>query len=167
MYKPNQFIVLIGLGIISMTSVITPVQAQNATQEKTENSQCNKSSTEEIESLFQRWNQSLQTGNPEKVTANYANNAVLLPTVSNQVRNSPGEIREYFEMFLKMKPVGTIDEQNVRIYCNLAINSGVYTFRLTNNNQVNKVQARYTFVYRKIDDKWLIVEHHSSAMPEK
>lgn len=32
---------------------------------------------------------------------------------------------------------------------------------------VEDVKARYTFIYRKIDDKWFIAEHHSSAMPEK
>jgi hypothetical protein len=32
---------------------------------------------------------------------------------------------------------------------------------------VEDVQARYTFIYRKINDKWFIAEHHSSAMPEK
>lgn len=172
MHKPNQTIALFGLGIIGTVSMMIPVQAQNANQinkieAKTENRQCHKSSTEEIESLFQRWNQSLQTGKPEKVAANYANNAVLLATVSNHVLNSPREIREYFETFLKMKPYGKINEQNIRIYCDLAINSGIYTFNLTNHNQVNQVKARYTFVYRKIGDNWLIVEHHSSAIPEK
>jgi hypothetical protein len=32
---------------------------------------------------------------------------------------------------------------------------------------VEDVQARYTFIYKKIDDRWFIAEHHSSAMPEK
>jgi hypothetical protein len=29
-----------------------------------------------------------------------------------------------------------------------------------------QVQARYSFLYRKINGEWLITEHHSSAMPE-
>lgn len=32
---------------------------------------------------------------------------------------------------------------------------------------VEDVKARYTFIYRKIEDRWFIAEHHSSAMPEK
>jgi hypothetical protein len=40
---------------------------------------------------------------------------------------------------------------------------GVYTFTLDGGRQV---QARFRFTYKKIDGKWLITEHHSSAMPE-
>lgn len=29
-----------------------------------------------------------------------------------------------------------------------------------------QVQARYSYIYRKIDGVWKIAEHHSSAMPE-
>jgi hypothetical protein len=28
-------------------------------------------------------------------------------------------------------------------------------------------QARFTFLYRKYNGRWLIAEHHSSAMPEQ
>ena len=35
---------------------------------------------------FDRWNSALQTGDPEIVASLYADDGVLLPTVSNQVR---------------------------------------------------------------------------------
>jgi len=88
----------------------------------------------------------------------------VLPTVSNQVRHNHAEIEDYFVHFLTKGPKGVIDESNVRVFGEIAINSGVYTF--TFNDQA-VVQARFTFVYRFNGKKWMIIEHHSSQMPEK
>ena len=121
-------------------------------------------SKSQIEKLFNDWNNALQTGNPKSVASLYdENDGVLLPTVSNQVRHNREEIEDYFERFLLKKPVGTIDESNVRIFGDLAINSGIYTFQFSDQS---KVQARFTFVYRNSGSEWKIVEHHSSQMPE-
>lgn len=117
----------------------------------------------DITALFDQWNQALQTGNPDNVVNCYADNAILLPTVSNQVRHNHAEIRDYFVQFCAKNPVGSIDEANTRSFDSLAINSGVYTFKFADGNQV---QARYSFVYQRIDNAWKIIEHHSSAMPE-
>ena len=114
--------------------------------------------------LFERWNAALATGNPDTVTALYAENAILLPTVSNRVRHNHAEIRDYFVSFLAKRPQGVIDEANVRFLADdLVINSGVYTFTFGNGDQVS---ARFTYLYRHVDDEWRIIEHHSSAMPE-
>ena len=119
-----------------------------------------------IAQLFDDWNASLQTGDPDAVTAHYAPDAILLPTVSNQVRHNHAEIRDYFVRFLTYRPVGRIIEQNIRDFGDLAINSGTYRFELTEGSAKREVDARYTFVYRKIADRWSIIEHHSSLMPE-
>lgn len=120
----------------------------------------------EIAELFERWNSSLQTGDPNLVTQNYAKNAVLLPTVSNQVRRNHQEIEDYFVKFLQLQPVGTINFRSIRLYCDVAIDSGIYTFQLNNDGKTQEMQARYTFVYHRVGNRWLIAEHHSSAMPE-
>ena len=65
-------------------------------------------------SLFDRWNASLQTGDPKKVVANYASKSILLPTVSNKPRLTAEEKEDYFEHFLQGKPVGTIDSRHHR-----------------------------------------------------
>jgi uncharacterized protein (TIGR02246 family) len=119
----------------------------------------------EISDQFVLWNKALQTGNPDNVVACYAEDAILLPTVSAKVRHNHHEIRDYFVHFLAKKPRGRIIEQNIRIYDNIAINSGLYTFSLTENGDQADVAARFTFVYQQYDDSWLIIEHHSSILP--
>ncbi len=122
-----------------------------------------------IAQQFQIWDAALQTLDPKKVAALYCSpGAVLLPTVSNQVRTTPAAITNYFEYFLKSKPKGTIDESYIRVLGpHTAINSGIYTFALTQDGKVDHVQARFTYVYQKVHGKWCIMDHHSSAMPEK
>ena len=60
--------------------------------------------TTETTSLFDRWNAALQTGEPKNVAALYETNAILLPTVSNQVRHNHAEIEDYFALFLAKGP---------------------------------------------------------------
>ncbi|WP_355607613.1 SgcJ/EcaC family oxidoreductase [Xanthomonas cannabis] len=122
----------------------------------------------EVAALFDTWNAALATGNPDKVADLYAPDGVLLPTVSNEVRASREQIEKYFEMFLAKKPKGVVNYRTVRVLDDdSAVDAGVYTFTLTDKDgQKSDVQARYTFVYEKRDGKWLIINHHSSAMPE-
>ena len=116
-----------------------------------------------IAALFEEWNTALQTGEPKNVTALYERNAILLPTISNQVRHNHEEIEDYFIHFLAKGPKGVINESNIRTFGNIAINSGIYTFTFSDGNSV---QARFTYVYRWNGQRRLIVEHHSSALPE-
>ena len=128
---------------------------------------CKLTTKDEIQSLFGRWNASLQTLSPEKVTANYTDDAVLLPTVSNTPRTDHAAIQDYFVHFLQKKPIGVINQSHVKIGCNKAYDVGVYTFTLQDNaGKKQAVKARYSFVYDYKDGQWLISHHHSSAMPE-
>ena len=122
----------------------------------------------EIAGLFDRWNSALKTGNSQTVVDLYAPNAVLQPTVSNQVRTTPAEIKDYFDHFLPMKPAGQINYREIhQLGANVAMDSGVYTFTLTDaSGKTRQVQARYTFVYEQVNGQWKILNHHSSAMPE-
>lgn len=121
----------------------------------------------EIAALFDRWNATLATGDADKVVALYAPNGVLEPTVSNQVRATPAAIKDYFVKFLKMKPQAVVNYREIRLLADdAALDTGVYTFTLTKDGKVQKVHARYTYVYEKINGEWKIMNHHSSMMPE-
>ncbi|WP_416984314.1 SgcJ/EcaC family oxidoreductase [Streptomyces sp. T028] len=128
-----------------------------------------KPSKKQIAALFDGWNAALRTGDPEKVADRYAKDAVLLPTLSNKVRTDRAGIVDYMEHFLENKPVGKKIETHVNVLDgNSALDSGVYQFTLTDHATGKKrvVEARYTYEYEKRGGKWLIVNHHSSAMPE-
>lgn len=126
---------------------------------------CKATSEQEIAALFDRWNQSLQTGDPRKVVANYAERSILLPTVSNKPRFTPAEKEDYFHHFLEDRPLGKIDLRSIELGCNSAVDAGLYTFSFAKTGAV--VGARYTYTYRWDGTQWLITSHHSSAMPEK
>lgn len=126
---------------------------------------CKATSEQEVAALFDRWNQSLQTGDPRKVVANYADKSVLLPTVSNTPRLNAAQRQDYFEHFLQDKPFGRIDSRTIEIGCTTAMDAGLYTFTFAKTGAV--VKARYTYTYKWDGSRWLITSHHSSAMPEK
>ncbi|MBK1700329.1 SgcJ/EcaC family oxidoreductase [Thiococcus pfennigii] len=117
------------------------------------------------EELFERWNEALRSGDAQRVSQCYTEDAVLLPTVSNVPRLSRSEIQDYFEHFLQKQPLGKVDQRNVRIGCSKVTDAGVYTFRIIDAGKTEYVPARYTFVYENRDGEWLIAHHHSSLMP--
>lgn len=120
-----------------------------------------------VEQLFNQWNDALQTGNAKIVAQLYAEDAVLLPTVSNLPRTSRNEIEDYFNLFLQMKPYGMIKQRYVKSGCNYLTDAGIYDFEVVSNGKKEIVPARYTFVYEYRNNLWKIVHHHSSMMPEK
>jgi len=122
--------------------------------------------TDSIAALFDTWNAALQTRDPDQVVTLYADDAILLPTLSNVVRHNHDEIRDYFVDFLKKNPLGTINQSNIRELGDVAVHSGVYTFDLTSGGEKSSALCRFTYVYQKIGGDWKIIEHHSSLMPE-
>lgn len=123
---------------------------------------------QEIAGLFDQWNAALAGGDAKTVAELYAVDGVLLPTLSPVVRSNRDQIADYFAKdFLPKKPQGTITESHIRILDDEnAAHSGNYRFSLTEKDgSKSTVDARFTYLYEKVDGKWLIVEHHSSAAP--
>jgi uncharacterized protein (TIGR02246 family) len=123
---------------------------------------CAPISEAQAEALFERWNGALQTGDPDQVVALYSPNALLLPTLSAEPRQSPAAIRAYFEQFLSHAPRGRIDSRVLQLGCNELVDAGTYSFWLDGDHWV---AARYTFVYAFTGGAWRIVHHHSSLVP--
>lgn len=151
------------LRVVAVSGLVllsTAAQARDVSKSEV----CATTSEKQIASLFDRWNASLQTGEPKKVVANYSDKSILLPTLSNKPRLSAAEKEDYFKHFLEHKPVGSIDSRSIEVNCNSAVDSGLYSFKFDDGSMV---KARYTFAYKWDGKQWLISSHHSSAMPEK
>jgi hypothetical protein len=87
--------------------------------------------------------------------------------VADRARRSGATLRDYFVTAFKVLPGLKVafGDQLVRVYGDTAINTGYYTFSYAKDGKTKTLPARYSFTYVKNGDRWLIVDHHSSAMP--
>ena len=122
----------------------------------------------EIGKQLDRWFAALKTGDADQVTSLYARDAILLSTLKGDVKQGHPKIRRYFEKdFLPKHPVGNAVESHTRLMGGVAVNSGIYRFRIDGKDGGRvSVEARFTFVYQWLENDWKIVEHHSSLNPE-
>lgn len=112
------------------------------------------------------WANTLSECHPDKLAALYDKGAFLYATFSNML-DTPQGIRSYFTKLCKHKDLRVkFNLQHIRDYHGVAINSGLYTFSYRENNKTVTVPGRYTFVYLKTREGLMIIDHHSSVLPE-
>jgi uncharacterized protein (TIGR02246 family) len=155
---------LIVTAALATFAISAPAYAKAAKAPK-----CVTPTTQQVESLFADFNNAWATKNPDTVTALFTKDAVLLATVSNKPRTDHTGIRDYFVGFLKPSPVGTINTSTVKAGCNMAARLGTWTVTVTDaaTGAKTDIKARYSFIYKMVDGKWMIDHLHSSMMPEK
>merc|ERR1711990_1334705 len=117
-------------------------------------------------SCLESWGNSVTKQDKAAVLAHYAEGGTLWPTLSNRIREDPDAIGDYFDLFLA-KIAGTNNVEWNQNVCQVVSEtncmwSGVYTFHL----KAGATKARYSYLLVKNGDKWQIVHHHSSLMPE-
>jgi len=98
----------------------------------------------------------------------YAQDGVLWGTISTTIRSDPAAVADYFVNACKKLPKLTVQFKDplVRLYGDTAVNSGSYTFSYEKDGKMVDLPARYSFTLVKRGNQWLIVDHHSSAMPQ-
>ena len=122
---------------------------------------------EEVAAAALTWAQALGADDPDKVLPLYSDDAVLWGTLSPKLRADRAALRDYFVIAFKVLPglKVTFGDQLIRVYGGTAVNTGYYTFTYAKDGETKTFPARYSFTYVKSGDNWLIVDHHSSAMP--
>jgi uncharacterized protein (TIGR02246 family) len=122
---------------------------------------------EDVSAAAMAWARALGEDDPDKVLPLYAEDAVLWGTLSPTVRADRAALRDYFVTAFKVLPGLKVvfGDQLIRVYGATAVNTGYYTFSYVKDGEAKSLPARYSFTYIKNGDHWLIVDHHSSAMP--
>lgn len=122
---------------------------------------------EDVAAVTMKWGQTLGQNDPDKILGLYAPDAVLWGTLSPTVRADRAALRDYFVTAFKVLPSLKLEfgEQLIRVYGNTAVNTGYYTFSYVKDGEPKSLPARFSFTFVKDGDDWMIVDHHSSAMP--
>jgi len=126
--------------------------------------QADEAAAREVAAATTQWISTFNTRDPAKISALYAPDAVLWGTVSKTIRTTPEEILEYFTESATRRPNLRmfLGEYHVRLYGDIATNSGYYTSRNPVDGQEIVIPMRFTFTYRNEGGRWMIVNHHSS-----
>jgi uncharacterized protein (TIGR02246 family) len=122
---------------------------------------------EDVAAATLAWGRALGEDNPDTVLPLYSDDAVLWGTLSPTVRADRATLRDYFVTAFKVLPGLKVafGDQLIRVYGGTAVNTGYYTFSYVNDGETKSLPARYSFTYVKNGEHWLIVDHHSSAIP--
>jgi hypothetical protein len=121
---------------------------------------------DQIAAATRAWQAAYDTRDPKSIVAMYDSQAVLWGTAAKTIAPNPGAVWDYFKnAATRPNARVVIGEQHIRVFGDTGFNSGYYTFTDVRDGQVVPRPSRFTFVFHKRAGKWLIVAHHSSALP--
>ncbi len=123
-------------------------------------------SVAQVNAATAAWVAAYNSRDPARIVSLYDQDAVLWGTAAPVIRKTPEAVADYFKNAGKRPNARVaIVEENVRVVGDAAVSSGAYTFSDVVDGKDNARPARYSFVYRYRDGRWMILHHHSSRMP--
>jgi uncharacterized protein (TIGR02246 family) len=121
---------------------------------------------DDVAAVAREWNDAFAQHDLEKILGLYAEGATVWGTNALTLRTTPQEIRSFFRSTFRIPKVRiTFDNQTIRVFGNVAVVAGNYTFTAGQGDDEQNNPARYSFTFLKTGDRWLIIDHHSSPMP--
>lgn len=124
-------------------------------------------STDPLE-LLRTWIAGVNARDAEKVLSLYNEDALLLPTFSDEIYRGVHNVQRYFE-HVYTNDVVTVElvEETTTVQelgNGVAVLGGFYNWVLEKDGQVRKPAARYTYVV-DMKNARPILHHHSSVVP--
>ena len=118
--------------------------------------------------ILDQWMQAVNKADAASILSLYDPQAVLIPTFSNRILNTPEKLRDYFETLGSRPELSIalhektliIQEQSNQIY----VLGGIYNWRFAVDGEVLNFEARFSYVM-DLSKPNPIVHHHSSQIP--
>ena len=126
--------------------------------------QAPEASKAEILAASQAWADAFNACDVPRIVALYDREATVWGTTAQAIASTPEAVRQYFSGVCNAPVKAKVEfgEQLVRVHGGIALNSGSYTFVGPKGGQF---PSRFSFAYRRVDGRWLIVDFHSSFRP--
>ena len=123
---------------------------------------------DQVAAVTAAWVDAFNKRDATRIRELYDADAVLWGTSAQRIVAGSSAIADYFKTLEapQRSPVtASLGEQRIRVYGDIAIDTGSYTFWITRDGKQEPIPARYSMVFRHHGGKWLIVDHHSSRAP--
>jgi hypothetical protein len=118
--------------------------------------------------VLHQWIMAVNYGNTQGLLSLYNPNAVLIPTFSNRILNTPERIQNYFEKLSDREDLSiALHEKTVivqDIQDPIYTIAGIYNWRFSVDGEILNFEARFTFIV-DISSPHPIIHHHSSQIP--
>jgi len=118
--------------------------------------------------ILEQWMQAINNNDIESLLALYDSQAVLIPTFSNRLLNSPDKLRGYFENLGSREELSIALHEKTLIVQSLqndiAALSGIYNWRFAVDGELLNFEARFSYVI-DLARPSPILHHHSSQIP--
>ena len=118
--------------------------------------------------VLEQWMQAVNNGDVESLLGLYDRQAVLIPTFSNRLLNTPDKLREYFEKLGSREELSIALHEKTLIVQELENEifslSGIYNWRFIVDGELLNFEARFSYVI-DLSRPNPILHHHSSQIP--
>jgi hypothetical protein len=120
----------------------------------------------EVSSALNDWKDATEGGDAEAIAALYDKNAIMISTFVQLPITDHKALVDYYKKVVVNPDVRVeIEEEHPRKFGDMAVNTGRYTLSYTQEGEEVSVPARFSFMYQLQGKKWIIIDHHSSAIP--
>lgn len=120
------------------------------------------------EEVVASWMSHINKRNMEGLVALYDARAIMIPTFSNRLLNTPEKIRKYFANLIDREELSIALHENTLsvqpVQGDLYTACGIYCWRFAVEGELLSFEARFSFFLNLASDA-PILQHHSSQIP--